>query len=103
MNKLENKKLKGKIALVTGASRLDGLGAAICKKLAENGADIYFTYWLQYDKEMPWKVKDNEPEKLKSLIQDFEVKCLKKEIDLSLDENIKKLFDDVINCMGKPD
>jgi len=103
MSKLENKKLKGKIALVTGASRLDGLGAAICKKLAENGADIYFTYWLQYDKEMPWKVKDNEPEKLKSLIQDFEVKCLKKEIDLSLDENIKKLFDDVINCMGKPD
>ncbi|MDD3395355.1 MAG: 3-oxoacyl-[acyl-carrier-protein] reductase [Anaerotignum sp.] len=34
--------LKGKVAVVTGGSR--GIGAAICKLFAENGADIAFLY-----------------------------------------------------------
>ena len=34
--------LKGKVAVVTGGSR--GIGFAICRKLAENGADIAFIY-----------------------------------------------------------
>jgi NAD(P)-dependent dehydrogenase (short-subunit alcohol dehydrogenase family) len=37
-----NKPLKGKVALVTGGSR--GLGAATVRLLAEQGADVAFTY-----------------------------------------------------------
>ena len=39
-----------KLAIVTGVSRLNGIGKAICVELAKNGVDIFFTYWLDYDK-----------------------------------------------------
>jgi len=48
--------LKDRVAVITGVSRLDGIGAATCKELAEAGYDIFFTYWTAYDKEMPWGV-----------------------------------------------
>lgn len=43
------KALKGKIALVTGVGRHQGIGAALCQALADNGADVFFTYWHPYD------------------------------------------------------
>ena len=33
--------LKNKVAVITGVSRLDGIGALICKELAESGYDIF--------------------------------------------------------------
>lgn len=99
----KKKKFNNKVALITGASRLKGIGAAICKSLAKDGADIFFTYWTQYDQEMPWGIKEDEPAKLKELIEKYGVRCYKKEIDLSRSENIKKLIDEVIKSMKKID
>ena len=48
---------ENKIASITGASRLNGIGAAICHLLADNGFDIFFTYWTSYDTEMPWGIE----------------------------------------------
>src|SRR5215213_899900 len=41
--------LRGRVAVVTGASRRTGIGAAICRALARRGADVFFTQWGAYD------------------------------------------------------
>ena len=45
--------LTGTVALVTGATRKQGIGAAICRTLAERGADIAFSHWRPYDAAFP--------------------------------------------------
>lgn len=95
--------LKEKIAIVTGASRLKGIGAAICQELAEAGYHIFFTYWTEYDKKMPWSIELEEPMKLREkLIQKgVPVSCM--ELDLTHSEAPKQLLDAVIEQLGYPD
>lgn len=61
-----------RIALVTGVSRLKGIGKAICTELAKNSIDIFFTYWLNYDKQMDWGVAENEPDNIQEEIQEHD-------------------------------
>ena len=37
------------IAIVTGAARERGIGAAVCRALAQMEMDVFFTYWGAYD------------------------------------------------------
>lgn len=37
--------LQNKVALITGVSSPRGIGAAICRKFASQGIDIFFTHW----------------------------------------------------------
>lgn len=91
-----------RIAIVTGVSRLKGIGKAICMELAKRGFDIFFTYWTAYDNQMPWKVEEQEPEQIQQEIRDLGVDCGKIELDLSVENSIGQLFDEVKNKMGNP-
>ncbi len=44
--------LRGRIAVVTGASRPQGIGASICRALAGQGCNIFFTCYPPYDQRM---------------------------------------------------
>jgi 3-oxoacyl-[acyl-carrier protein] reductase len=90
-----------KIAVVTGASRLNGIGAGIAVELASKNIDIFFTYWTKYDQEMPWGIGENEPEQLKNTIEKYGVRCESLELDISEPSAAVKLFDYLEEKLGK--
>lgn len=95
--------VNGKIAIVTGASRLQGIGAGICRELADAGYHLFFTYWTGYDKTMPWSIELNEPMKLKDELTEKGVAVESIELDLSSVDAPKKLIDHVFEQLGPPD
>ena len=70
-----------RLAIVTGASRRRGIGAAVCRELAQAGVDIFFTHWSPYDRRMPWGAED-EPAHLQRQVQALGVRCEHLSIDL---------------------
>ncbi|MBK5449802.1 SDR family oxidoreductase [Bacillus sp. TH22] len=94
--------LKNKVAVVTGVSRLDGIGAAICTELAEAGYDIFFTYWTEYDKEMPWGVDKNEQIQLKEKLIQNGVKVSSMELNLTQNDASNQLINKVTEQLGYP-
>ncbi len=95
--------IKGKIAIITGVSRLRAIGAAICRELAESGYHIFFTYWTEYDKKMPWSIELDEPVKLKEELikKGIKVSCM--ELDLTQQDAPEQLINKVSEQLGNPD
>ncbi|MEU5535008.1 SDR family oxidoreductase [Streptomyces sp. NPDC020362] len=46
--------LRGRTALVTGASRRAGIGHAVARRLAAYGASVYLHHHVPHDTSMPW-------------------------------------------------
>ena len=83
--------LKGKVALITGATR--GIGKAIALKFAENGADIALNY-------------RSENEALKILVRELEdkgVKVLPVQGDVSILEDANRIVKETVEGLGKLD
>ncbi|MEH7225724.1 SDR family oxidoreductase [Bacillus sp. JJ1566] len=82
-----------KIAIITGVSNQTGIGAAVCRKLASQGVDIFFTYW---NSDSEWEhIFQNE-------ILEMGVRCEGLEIDLSKIDSHLFLFDEVSKRFGFP-
>ncbi|MCG7345990.1 SDR family oxidoreductase [Sporosarcina sp. ACRSL] len=94
--------LKGKIAIVTGASRANGIGAAICLFLAEAGADIFFTHWSPFDENEGNGIEKEFPAFLANRISKLGVKCFHIELDLSHPGSPVNLLNEVEKMMGTP-
>lgn len=91
-----------RIAIVTGASRRSGIGAAICRALAAAGASVCFTHWRAYDHAMPWGGDDDGPAALCAELLRSGVRALPLEADLSAPETPALIMDTVTSALGKP-
>lgn len=87
------KRLAGRVAVVTGVSDSQGIGAAVCRQFAKEGADIFFTY---FKAESRWEnTFTNE-------IEEYNVRCIGREFDLSEPHSPIQLLDEAIRTLGVP-
>jgi 3-oxoacyl-[acyl-carrier protein] reductase len=88
---MKNETLKGKIALVTGASR--GIGRAIAERLARSGASIAVNY----------SRNAGEAEKVVAAIKGAGGNAIAIQADVSRVQDITRMFDQTIAHFGKLD
>src|SRR5687768_10083318 len=93
--------LTGRVALVTGASRLQGIGAAICRALAARGADVAFSHWRPYDAAFPWSGAPSEPDDLTRELVMLGVQAAAIESDLSMLGAEVRLLDETEVRLGQ--
>ncbi|MFD1337442.1 SDR family oxidoreductase [Oceanobacillus iheyensis] len=86
-------KITKQIAVVTGVSHGDGIGAATCRKLAEQGNSIFFTHYQSKD---DWVHAFQEEIKYKG------VACESMEVDLSEIHSYKNILNTVTSKIGMP-
>jgi 3-oxoacyl-[acyl-carrier protein] reductase len=100
---MSGSRLDDRVALVTGASRKIGIGAATARELAQAGAHVFVTFYHPYDAAMPW---GSEPAEVDALIAELratggQVDGL--EIDLSDPAAPARLFDQANESIGSVD
>ena len=93
--------LEGRIALVTGVGRAEGIGAAICRELAQHGADVFYTYWNAYDSSN-YPDKEHKPEEFKKELEALNVRADSQELDLSDPSAPRELFRIASERLGTP-
>lgn len=52
--------LRGRVALISGVSRRQGIGFAIASRLVARGADLFLTHHRPHDEDQPWGGDDLE-------------------------------------------
>lgn len=93
--------LSGRIAIVTGASRKIGIGAAVARTLAQAGADVFLTYFLPYDAEQPWGSQPREVDQLLAQLHSLGVRAYGMEANLAQPETPARVFEAVEGLLGK--
>jgi 3-oxoacyl-[acyl-carrier protein] reductase len=88
------------IALITGASRRIGIGAAMAISLARAGWDMATTYWQPYDATMPWGSNPADVTWLQEQLTALGAKTVAIHADLSLVETPTQIFDQVEQQLG---
>jgi 3-oxoacyl-[acyl-carrier protein] reductase len=77
-------RLDGRVALVTGASRRQGIGAAVARELARGGADVFLSYFAAYDDTTTWGPDPEGPAETLAAIRTDGVRAAALELDLTV-------------------
>ena len=103
MNQAIYPDLKGKFALITGASRRNGIGAATCRELAMQGTNILFTTWKAFDRDQPHGADENGPIALEEALLGLGVQVRHLEIDLAHPDSAEQVLDVAQEWLSLPD
>ncbi|VXB93454.1 Uncharacterized oxidoreductase YjdA [Bacillus sp. 349Y] len=90
------------IALVTGVSRDKGIGAAICRILARDGMDIFFTHWGTYDGEDGCGKEEGFPSVFAKELEGLGVRTAHMEADLSRQDAPALILQTATQSLGLP-
>lgn len=88
------------LALITGASRKNGIGSAIALALSRKGWDIAVTYWTNYDTSMPWGSNPDDIDLLKDEIIGNGSQFYAIEADLTDSQSPEAIFSSVEKKIG---
>lgn len=88
------------LALVTGASRRAGIGAAIALRLARDGWDVATTFWRPYDEAVFPGSDPADVDWLQAQLASRGVRTAAIEADLRLVDTPGRVFDAVENAIG---
>lgn len=95
--------LAQKVALVTGVTRRQGIGAAVALALAQAGADVCTASYRLYDRHRPWGVEETEPEQILRALRQMGGQAHGVETDLVPPEGPHTLFTQAQARFGRLD
>lgn len=99
---MQHGRLQGRIAIVTGVSRRQSIGTAICRSFAREGADVFFTHWSEYDRSQIHGADSDWPEQLMAELRNTGVRTESMELDLSHPGAPSRLLAEVEQRLGIP-
>lgn len=94
--------LSGRVAVVTGVSRRQGIGGAVCRALAVQGADVLFTHWRPFDREQPYGADEDGPAAILADLRTTGRRVESIEVDLSLPDSPWLVLDTATERLGQP-
>ena len=91
--------LRGRVALVTGASRRAGIGYATCRRLAAYGASVFVHHFSPHDEAQPWGA-DDVAAVVEGVREVASAPVAHASVDLSTPQGPATLVDTVVTALG---
>ena len=95
--------LENRVALVTGVSRLRGIGFAVARRLASMGADLFIHSYAAYDSILPLERQPNEQEEIIARLKETGRQVEHADIDFADTEAPSHIVSNAVRRFGHVD